>query len=275
MILNKIHNIDCLIGMSEIDDKSIDMILCDLPYGTTKNDWDSIIPFDKLWIHYERIIKDNGVIILFAQAPFDKVLACSNLDMFRYEWIWEKAQATGFLNAEKMPMKAHENILVFCKEEILHEAILVFYKSLPTYNPVKTKGHKKESKKESKENCKMSTTYGKQLHTKDYCSTERYPRSVIKFPTDKQKINIHPTQKPVKLFEYLIETYTNENETVLDNCMGSGTTAIACINTNRKFIGYELNNDYCDLAINRIENHKLEKSGKVGLFIEPKQENLF
>jgi site-specific DNA-methyltransferase (adenine-specific) len=259
---NNIYLGDCLNLMKEINTGSIDMILCDLPYGTTKNKWDTIIPFDKLWEQYERIIKDNGIILLFAQAPFDKVLACSNLKLFRYEWIWEKTQATGFLNAEKMPMKAHENILLFSKEEILHEAILVFYKSLPTYNPIKTKGHKKESKKESKAKCKISTNYGKQLYTKDYSSTERYPRSVLKYATDKQTSQLHPTQKPLELIKYLINTYTNENDLILDNCLGSGTTAVGCIQTKRKYIGMEIEPIYYEISKERIN----QALGNVGLF---------
>jgi len=261
MKLNHIYNEDCLIGMQKIKDNSIDMILCDLPYGTTKNAWDTIIPFDKLWEQYTRIIKDCGVIALFAQAPFDKVLACSNLDMFRYEWIWEKTSATGFLNAKKMPLKAHENILVF-------------YKKLPTYNPIKTKGQKKVSRASHKTKCKASGNYGKQMITKDYCSDERYPRSILKFKTDKQKNNNHPTQKPVALCEYLIKTYTNENEIVLDNCIGSGTTAIACINTKRNYIGYELDKEYYDIASERTSTHKKEVNCEVGLFAPEIQEGI-
>ena len=229
--------------MKDISDKSIDMILCDLPYGTTKNKWDSIIDLGELWNHYNRIIKDNGAIILTAQTPFDKVLGVSNLKMLKYEWIWEKTSATGHLNAKKMPMKAHENILVF-------------YKKPPTYNPQKTTGHeRKVSTAKHKRNSKNSSNYGESSAT-TYDSTERYPRSVQLFSTDKQKSSLHPTQKPVALFEYLIRTYTNEGDTVLDNCMGSGTTAIACMNTNRNYIGFELDKDYYELANERIINHK-------------------
>lgn len=243
MELNKIYNEDCLVGMNDIPDKSIDMILCDLPYGTTKNKWDSIIDLDELWNHYNRIIKDNGAIVLTAQTPFDKVLGVSNLKMLKYEWIWEKTSATGHLNAKKMPMKAHENILVF-------------YKKPPTYNPQKTTGHeRKVSTAKHKRNSKNSSNYGESSAT-TYDSTERYPRSVQLFSTDKQKSSLHPTQKPVALFEYLIRTYSNEGETVLDNCMGSGTTAVACMNTNRSYIGFELDRDYYELANERIINHK-------------------
>ncbi len=233
---------DCLEKMKDIPDKSIDMILCDLPYGTTRNKWDSILPLDKLWDQYLRVIKDNGAIVLFAQTPFDKVLGCSNLKMLKYEWIWEKTSATGHLNAKKMPMKAHENILVF-------------YKKLPTYNPQKTTGHKRKvSKAEHKINCVKTTNYSDYGLT-TYDSTERYPRSVQIFKTDKQKEALHPTQKPVDLLQYLIKTYTNDGETVLDNTMGSGSTGIACVNINRNFIGIELDNNYFDIAKNRINTY--------------------
>ena len=240
--LNKIYNEDCLEGMKRIPDKSVDMILADLPYGTTRNKWDSIIPLDLLWEQYDRIIKDNGAIVLTAQTPFDKVLGCSNLKLLRYEWIWEKTTSTGFLNAKKMPMKAHENILVF-------------YKKLPKYNPQKTTGHiRKVSSAEHKIGSKVTSNYGEHGLT-GYDSTERYPRSIQVFPTDKQKTAVHPTQKPVALFEYLVKTYTDEGETVLDNCMGSGTTAVACIATNRNYIGFEMDTNYFNLANERIEQH--------------------
>ena len=240
--LNKIYNEDCLEGMKRIPDKSVDMILADLPYGTTRNKWDSIIPLDLLWEQYDRIIKDNGAIVLTAQTPFDKVLGCSNLKLLRYEWIWEKTTSTGFLNAKKMPMKAHENILVF-------------YKKLPKYNPQKTTGHiRKVSSAEHKIGSKVTSNYGEHGLT-GYDSTERYPRSIQVFPTDKQKTAVHPTQKPVALFEYLVKTYTDEGETVLDNVMGSGTTAVACINTDRNYIGFEMDTNYFNLANERIEKH--------------------
>lgn len=243
--LNKIYNEDCLEGMKRIPDKSVDMILCDLPYGTTRNKWDSIIPLPELWKQYERIIKDNGAIVLTAQTPFDKVLGVSNLKMLRYEWIWEKTTATGHLNSKKMPMKAHENILVF-------------YKKLPTYNPQKTKGHKPVNSYTKYQ--EDGSNYGKTLiGISGGGSTERYPRSVQIFKSDKQKEALHPTQKPIALFEFLIKVYTNEGETVLDNCMGSGTTAIACLNINRNFIGFEKDETYWNLANDRIEKHLSNK----------------
>lgn len=235
-MINKPINADCFNVLPNILDKSIDFILCDLPYGTTKARWDSKLPLDLLWYEYNRVIKDNGAIVLFAQTPFDKVLGSSNLDMLRYEWIWEKSSATGHLNAKRMPMKAHENLLVF-------------YKKLPTYNFIKTVGHKRKvSTSFHKRSSKKTELYGNHNLT-TYDSTERYPRSVLKFPTDKQKSSIHSTQKPVALLEYMIKTYTNEGEIVLDNCAGSFSTAEACINTNRNYICIEKDKDIFNLAI--------------------------
>lgn len=243
--LNKIFNEDCLAGMNKIPDKSIDMILCDLPYGTTRNKWDSILPLGLLWEQYERVIKDNGAIVLTAQTPFDKVLGASNLKLLKYEWIWEKDRATGHLNANKMPMKAHENILVF-------------YRKLPTYNKQITYGHKPMNVSYCKGDYNQ-TNYGSYKHKPNTERREtRLPRSVIKHNVVKTPKNYkrHPTQKPLSLFEYLIKTYTNEGEIVLDNCMGSGTTAIACMNTNRNFIGFELDESYYKASLERIESNK-------------------
>lgn len=237
----ELYNADCLEKMKDIPDGSIDMILCDLPYGTTaRNKWDSVIPFPMLWEQYNRIIKDNGVIALWSQMPFTAQLVMSNPNMFRYEWIVEKTSATGFLNAKKIPMKAHENVLIF-------------YKKLPTYNPQMTHGHtRKVSKAEHKVNCKKTTDYGEHGLT-TYDSTDRYPRDVLTFKWDKQKSRLHPTQKPVKACEYFIKTYTNEYDTVLDNCMGSGSTGVACKNTNRNFIGIELDKEYFKIAKDRLK----------------------
>lgn len=242
---------DCLDLMKTLDDKSVDLILCDLPYGTTRNKWDSIIDLELLWEQYNRVIKDRGAILLFAQTPFDKVLGVSNLKNLRYEIIWQKTAPTGFLNAKKMPMKAHENILVF-------------YKKLSTYNPQMTQGHSrkvssKKSRAKSVERQKLKVDskdsnynfYGESQV--DYDSTERYPLSVQVFAKDQQKENYHPTQKPVALLEWLIKTYTNEGDLVLDNCMGSGSTGVACVNTNRNFIGMELTEQYFEIAKERIE----------------------
>lgn len=214
--------------------------MCDLPYGTTQNKWDSIIPLELLWEQYERVIKDNGAIVLTAQTPFDKVLGVSNLKHLRYEWIWKKSKPTGHLNAKKMPLKEHENVLVF-------------YKKLPIYNCLNLKVAGKVVKRTNKGN------YGKSDKT-TIQEFSGYPRSVLEYQSVISKSQIHQTQKPVALFEYLIKTYTNEGETVLDNCMGSGTAAIAAINTNRNFIGFELDETYHKLSLERIENHTQQLS---------------
>lgn len=241
-----LYNADCFDIMPTIADKSIDAIICDLPYGTTNCAWDSILDLEKLWEQYTRIIKDNGVIVLFAQTPFDKVLGCSNLKWLKYEWIWEKTQATGHLNAKKMPMKAHENILVF-------------YKKKPTYNPIKTQGHpRKVSTAHHKRNTDTGLIYGKCDNFSDYDSTERYPRSVQVFASDKQKMKkwdlIHPTQKPLALLEMLVKTYTNEGDLILDNTMGSGTTNLAAELLNRKSIGIEMDAAYYGISVARLSN---------------------
>ena len=229
---------DCLEIMKDIPDGSVDMILCDLPYGTTQNKWDSIISLDKLWEQYNRVIKDNGAIVLFAQTPFDKALGVSNLKHLKYEWIWNKKLGTGHLNAKKMPLKKHENILVF-------------YKKLPTYNPQFSEGKPYDKGFGFGE----SSNYGEQTAvTHKNESGKRYPTSILDFTNANRQNRLHPTQKPVDLLEYLIKTYTNECETVLDNTMGSGSTGVACLNTNRKFIGIELDDTYFDIAKQRIEN---------------------
>lgn len=230
-------NGDCLELMCNIPDKSIDMILCDLPYGTTQNKWDSVIPFNLLWCQYRRIIKDNGAICLFGQGLFTANLICSNKEMYRYDLIWEKTKAGGFLNARRMPLQAHENISVF-------------YKKLPVYNPQMEAGKPYIKKAVTNGDGK---NYGKFDRVGEIAVNEgtRFPRSVIKISNDNHK-SLHPTQKPVELLEWLIRTYTNENETILDNCMGSGSTGVACVNTNRKFIGIELDNTYFEIAKERI-----------------------
>lgn len=240
---------DCLELMKSIPDKTIDMILCDLPYGVTnRNKWDIVIPFDKLWSEYERIIKDNAAIVLFGTGMFTANLMTSNPTIWRYNLIWEKTQPTGFLNAKKMPLRSHEDICVF-------------YKKQPTYNPQKTYGHeRKVSTAVHKRNSKKSTDYGDYNFT-SYDSTERYPKSVITFPKDTQKKALHPTQKPVALCEWLINTYTNTGGTVLDNCMGSGSTGVACVNTNRNFIGIELEEEYFKIAEKRINEVKEQVKG--------------
>lgn len=231
----KLYKGDCLELMRSIPDASVDMILCDLPYGTTRNKWDSTIPLPDLWAEYCRICR--GAIVLTAQAPFDKVLGASNLPMLRYEWIWEKTAATGHLNAKKAPMKSHENVLVFYSEQ-------------PTYNPQMMPGR---AYSVTQKGTSKSNNYGQQVDVTTENSGYRYPRSVIVFGKDKQRQPLHPTQKPVALMEYLIRTYTNEGDLVLDNCMGSGTTGVACMNTGRRFIGMEMDEDYFKIAGERIQ----------------------
>ena len=227
---------DCLELMKYIPDGSVDMILCDMPYGTTRNKWDKCIPLEKLWQEYKRVVKKNGAIVLFAQTPFDKVLGTSNLDMLKYEWIWEKPLGTGHLNAKKMPLKSHENILVF-------------YRQLPTYNPQWEWGSPYTST-----GGRNSTNYGKQKECVTINSDgRRYPKDVLRFGKAETDKHLHPTQKPVALLEFLIKTYTDSGDTVLDNCMGSGSTGVACVNTNRRFIGIELDADYFNIAKQRID----------------------
>lgn len=241
--LNKIYNEDCLEGMKKIDDKSIDMILCDLPYGTTACKWDTIIPFDKLWEQYKRIIKDNCAIILTASQPFTTKLINSNIENFGYCWIWKKQKPTNFYQVKWQPLKEHEDICVF-------------YKSKPKYYP---QGTVPVSIKSGRKN-KSSNLYSKYDGGEYIQQVGNYPRSIIEIPTEGDKNRLHPTQKPISLFEYLIKTYTNERELVLDNCIGSGTSAIAAINTNRNYIGFELDENYYQLANKRVENHLLSKN---------------
>lgn len=228
---------DCLELMRDIPSGSVDMILCDLPYGTTQNKWDTVIPFEPLWAEYWRIAKRNAAVVLTAQCPFDKLLGASGIQHLKYEWIWQKTKATGHLNAKKQPMKAHENVLVFYREQCV-------------YNPQKSDGkpYKANGGKSKKDN------YGDFQAVREGSEDgSRYPLSVQVMTHETAPI--HPTQKPVALFEYLIRTYTNEGETVLDNCLGSGTTAIAAENTGRKWIGIEKNMDYFLASWDRITRH--------------------
>lgn len=243
-----LHFGDCLQVMREIQDHSIDMILADLPYGTTRCAWDSIIPLDMLWGEYRRIAKPNAAIVLTAMQPFTSLLVASNLSMFRYEWIWEKGNATGFLNAKKQPLRAHESALVF-------------YANQPIYNPQMTHGHDRRT---SRRKTVSSECYGKALTLTDYDSNSRYPRSVQFFSSDKQRASFHPTQKPVAWMDFLIRTYTHPGMLVLDNTMGSGTTGVACIGLGRRFIGIEQDEAYFSTARVRIESaHR-----QMGLFDE-------
>ena len=245
---DKIYNCDCLEGMKHIPNASIDAIICDLPYGTTANKWDSIIPLDLLWEQYKRIIKKGAPIVLFAQCPFDKVLGVSNLDWLKYQWVWSKNQVTGYLNANYAPMRCHEVVLVFSE-----------FAAAPSdnpmiYNPQKIKGAVRVHNHKAGAN---GNNYGYAKAAK-VVTDEECPRDIIAF--DRDADSFHPTQKPVDLLRYLIRTYSNEGDTILDNCMGSGTTAVACIKEKRHFIGFELNKDYYDKACRRIDAERRQLS---------------
>ena len=233
--INKIFCGDCLEVMKDIDDKSIDMILCDLPYNiTSRNKWDKSIPNDILFNYYRRCIKDNAAIILTAVQPFTTVLIYNNIDIFKYEWIWEKSRAVNFLNAKKQPMRKHESVLVFYKYQCVYNPQNLIYN--PKINKRSTTGT----------NCNES---GKS----NFSEYTNYPNTILQINSEGN--TIHPTQKPVALFEYLIKTYTNEGMLVLDNCIGSGTTAIAALKTGRNFIGIEKEQKYVDIANKRIEDY--------------------
>ena len=238
-----IYNEDCLEGMKRLDDGSVDMILTDLPYGITAADFDVRIPFEPMWEQFKRVTKRNAAIVLFSQMPFGAELIMSNRKMFRYEWIWEKSLGVGFLNVKKMPLRCHENILVF-------------YQQLPTYNPQFTKG---------KPRCSFNPTKSKNYGKKHGVIIENdgehyYPRDVQYFTLGLMtRDNIHPQQKPIDLLEYLIKTYTNDGETVLDATMGSGSTGVAAVNLGRKFIGFELQTKFYDIAKKRIDEALAER----------------
>ena len=239
---------DCLELMKDLPDKSIDAIITDPPYGTTTCKWDSVIPFDKMWKQLNRIIKPNGAILLFGQEPFSSFLRCSNINNYRYDWIWDKVSTTNFANAKKMPLSCYE-------------VISVFYKSLPTYNPQMTDAKSdrirpiSKPKENTSETNKQASGKTRQ-YSDNYDNTKRFPRKIIEVSCRLAECNslnrVHPTQKPELLMEYLIKTYTNDNEVVLDFTMGSGTTGVACVNTNRNFIGMELDDKYFEIAEKRI-----------------------
>ena len=240
--LNAIYNQDCLEGMRLLDDKSIDMILCDLPYGVTACKWDTIIPFDDLWKQYNRIIKNNGAIVLFADgARFSANLINSNINNYRHKWVWNKNNSAGFATAKIRPFQICEDILVFGLNKV-------------NYYPIM----EERGKPRIKGGYTASDNYN--LTPTKTNNNLYYPKNLLNYSNAVQKGKLHPTQKPVELLEYLINTYTNENEIILDNCMGSGSTAIACINANRKYIGFELNTNYYNLANKRIENHTQQLS---------------
>lgn len=241
---------NCLEKMNEIEPQSVDMILCDLPYGTTCCKWDTVIPFDKLWEHYNRVMNPQGVIALFGVQPFTSLLIASNIEKFRYEWIWEKENTTGFLNCGYKPLRKTEDILIFS-----NGTIGSLSKNKIRYFPQGVVEINKEKKNNPNSSWRKNKGYpekGNKLNSDEAFVQKftNYPNNILKFARDKNLV--HPTQKPVALCEYLIKTYTKEGETVLDNCMGSGTTGVACKNTNRKFIGIELDKEYFEIAEKRI-----------------------
>jgi site-specific DNA-methyltransferase (adenine-specific) len=226
--------------MRKIDDGSVDMILVDPPYGTTQNKWDSVIPLDRMWAEYRRVLKRNGACVIFCAQPFTSVLITSNLSWFKYEWCWQKPKGTGHLNAKKQPMRDKEDIAVF-------------YERQCTYNPQMTAGdpYKPKAGKNFSNNSSMTESYGSYTDFRNHNNGTRYLRQVLRFGRVERNV-VHPTQKPVPLLEYLIRTYTTEGETVLDNCMGSGSTGVACVKTGRNFIGIELDGCYFDTATSRV-----------------------
>jgi site-specific DNA-methyltransferase (adenine-specific) len=231
----KLYNGDCLEVMKDIPNKSIDMILCDLPYGTTKCKWDIIIPFDELWEQYNRIIKDNGAIVLFGSQPFTSKLICSNIDNYKYDWIWDKKKSPNFRGVKYQPLIPYEIISVF---------------NTTKYNPQMVEGKMRKKGGYPSKNEEQAISRGTEPKTNNLY----YPKAILEFSkANNKESGLHPTQKPVALLEYLIKTYTSENETVLDNCMGSGSTGVACMNTNRQFIGIELDKSYFEIAEKRIK----------------------
>jgi site-specific DNA-methyltransferase (adenine-specific) len=234
MEANQIYHGDCMELLPLVPDASVDMVLCDPPFGTTRNSWDSVLPLDRLWVQYKRVVKPNGAIVLFASQPFTTALINSNAKMFRYCWIWDKTKGGNFLLAKKQPVKSHEDICIF-------------YNLQPTYNPqMVIRGRVRK-----KGGGKASTNFDV-IPTISF-NNEYYPTTILTYSTGSRKDHWHPTQKPIELCEYLIKTYTNPGEIVLDNCLGSGTTAIACINTGRQYIGIEKEEQYFNAALERIK----------------------
>ena len=240
MKINEIYLGDCLELMPKhVDDKSIDMIFCDLPYGTTQNKWDSVIPLDKLWSEYQRVIKDNGVIVLTAAQPFTSALVMNNIKLFKYEWIWKKTKCSGHLNAKKMPLRQHESVLIF-------------YKKLPTYNPQGLiDGYFNNSR--PAQGSGIVKNYGKERYTKQISKKGNYPKTIQEFANPSGAGHLHPTQKPLSLIEYMIRTYTNEGDLILDNTCGSGTTGLGAKNLNRNYIMMEQDPKYYEIACKRAQ----------------------
>ena len=237
----KLYKGDCLEVMQRIESGSVDAVIADPPYGTTACKWDSVIPLEEMWEQLKRVIKPNGAIVMTASQPFTSALIMSNIEMFKYCWYWNKVLPRGHLNAKKMPLRAIEEIAVF-------------YSKPPTYNPQKTQGHKRKVARTIYSKAgNGEQVYGKETRDTFYDSTERYPTGILEISTANQLGKVHPTQKPVALMSYLIRTYTNPNDTILDFAMGSGSTGVACIQENRNFIGIELLQEYVNIAEERIE----------------------
>lgn len=232
----ELYHGDCFEIFADIEDGSIDLICADIPYGTTNCKWDSVLDLSRMWQELYRVAKPNAAIILFSAQPFTSILVSSNLKHWKTEWIWEKPHATGFLNAKKQPLRAHENIQVF-------------YRKQPTYNPQMTHGH---ARKTATRGTPDTDVYGEAKKVVSYDSTSRYPRDVQKFSSDKQKQSLHSTQKPVALVRYMIETYSNPGEIILDFTMGSGTAGVACQESGRRFIGIEKDSDIYQVACDRL-----------------------
>ena len=253
---NELMQGDCLELMKDIPNKSIDMILCDLPYGTTASKWDSVIPIEPLWKQYKRVLKDNGAIVLTAIEPFASMLRANDLKGYKHEWIWNKENAGNFIQAKNHPLRVHENVLVFSNGKV-------------NYYPIMTDADPKNVRplgvKKQKTDFMGKVSAGEFKSAKKYNPKKRYPKTILTYNARAKECNnvnrVHPTQKPVELFEYLIKTYTNVGELVLDNCMGSGTTGVACKNLNRNFIGIELDDEYFEIAKERIESHEVKTDG--------------
>jgi site-specific DNA-methyltransferase (adenine-specific) len=240
MKINEIYLGDCLELMPKhVEDKSIDMIFCDLPYGTTQNKWDSIIPLDRLWSEYERVIKDNGVIVLTAAQPFTSALVMSNPKLFKYEWIWQKTKCSGHLNAKKMPLRQHESVLIF-------------YKKLPAYNPQGLIDGDFNNSRPA-QGSGIVKNYGKERYTKQISKKGNYPKTIQEFANPSGAGHLHPTMKPLALIEYMIKTYTNEGDLILDNTCGSGTTGLGAKNLNRNYIMMEQDPKYYEIACKRVQ----------------------
>ena len=251
--LDNIYNIDCLEGMKDIPDGSVDAVICDPPYevlnkGNANSQWDRLLPFDEMWRQYRRVVKRNGAIVLFCQGMFTARLMMSNPDEWRYNLVWDKQRTTGFLNANRMPLRCHEDIAVFYHEQ-------------PTYNPQFVDGEPSHARGSGNQ------CYGEHSNTdvSDKYDRRKHPRSILSFQKEHNADTWHPTQKPVELIRWLVRTYTNEGDTVLDNCMGSGTTAIACLMESRHYIGFETNEEYWKKAVERIDRFRNE----------PRQQELF